>query len=47
MKHSGVTLGRRVLMLACQSEGRFLSVTSGTALSSVFYRAVLQVINIY
>lgn len=43
LKSEGAHLGVNVRMLSCQSEGRFVSVTSGSALTSVFYRAVLQV----
>ena len=43
LKSKCALLGRKALMLSCQSEGRFVSVTSGNSLLSVFYRAVLQV----
>lgn len=43
LKSEHAHLGVNVRMLSCQSEGRFVSVTSGSALTSVFNRAVLQV----
>lgn len=38
------TLGRNIRMLAGQNEALFCDITSGNALKSVFYRAILQVI---
>ena len=43
LKTKNAVLGRTARMLSCQSEGRFTQVTSGQALQSVFFRALLQV----
>lgn len=40
------TLGRNIRMLAGQNEAVFCDITSGSALKSIFYRAILQVIQI-
>lgn len=40
------TLGRNIRMLAGQNEALFCDNTSGNALNSIFYRAILQVIQI-
>ncbi|XP_011404464.1 PREDICTED: methyltransferase-like protein 25 [Amphimedon queenslandica] len=44
LKGHGAFLGRNTRMLSCQSEAHFSTVTSGKALESIFFRAVLQVI---
>ena len=43
LKSLGAHLGRTARMLACQSIHKIKQSTSGSALQSVFYRAVLQV----
>jgi hypothetical protein len=43
MKGNDAYLNRNSLMLACQNEACFNEVTSGNALTSIFYRSILQV----
>lgn len=43
LKGCNAFLGRNTRMLSCQTEAQFSSITSGKALKSIFYRAVVQV----